>query len=210
MWCCRVVASCSPQGGLSHVGAGGGWGEPAAFGVRDVLPWHCTPQNPSHGMGARGWAHPMSKCSQMPGELCLLHCSVGTFGCPRGEAEAAGRAVVVGCSVCSESPHLPLPFGVSPCPPLARPASPAVPAPIGAQGPLQRRCSASRGAVLAPAPEGAAWHRCCRLAPAPGTACSAALTPPGSAPRPAPRVPALLGGAGVPRPRSGPGSAASP
>lgn len=53
---------------------------------------------------------------------------------------------------------------------------------------------------MAPAPEGAAWHRGCRLAPAPGTACSAAFTPPGSAPRPAPRVPARLGGQGCPGP----------
>lgn len=67
-------------------------------------------------------------------------------------------------------------------------------------GPFAAPGSASRGAVLAPAPEGAAWHRGCRLAPAPGTACSAAFTPPGSAPRPAPRVPARLGGQGCPDP----------
>lgn len=73
--------------------------EPAAFGVRDGGPvaLHPTDSEPWHGGCEMG---PVSKCSQMPGELCLSHHSVGTFGCPGGEAEAAGMAVVLGCSVC--------------------------------------------------------------------------------------------------------------
>lgn len=63
----------------------------------------------------------------------------------------------------SESTHLPLPFGVSPCPALARPASPTLPS--GAQGPLQRRAQHHAELCwLRPRRErlgtaAAAWHR---------------------------------------------------
>lgn len=65
------------------MGAGGGWGEPAAFGVRDGDPMALHPIDFKLWHRGSGTG-PVSKRSQMLQELHFPHRSLGTFGCSRG------------------------------------------------------------------------------------------------------------------------------
>lgn len=94
-----VLAGCSPPARSREVslmwvleGVGVSFWHPGWCAVTlhltDSEPWHV-----GSGMG------PVSRCSQILGELCLPYHSMGAFGCPRWETEAAGKAVVVERSV---------------------------------------------------------------------------------------------------------------
>lgn len=143
----------------------------------DSKPWH---------KGALGWAlcQNAAKCQ---GNFAFPIALWGPLGAPEGKLRQQGGLWWWGALCAPESNEsTPVPPPVwgqmtGGCPPVhpwhGRPA----PRPVGHRALCCAGAPASRGALLAPAPEGAAWHR--GLARAPGTACSAAaLTPPGSGP----------------------------